>query len=270
MPGASVPSRFSTSSSPAWCGSLDRARGRCARLFPSKCGPDRRARERYARAAHHSADVFFGHRNHQPQAGNLLNHQQRRIGARADQRAGMDQAVRHHAIEGRGDFQIGLQIFQGQRTVAAAAWRACSRGSYQGLRRLPPVSAPGSARCPPSRRAFRRPSAGDRRCSGRPQVELRPAADRLRRPALSIRPSAIWASISGALRFDEQFALFDDAAAVHQHALDIARNLGVQRDAQIGPNLGGQIDGARHGFGDDRHKIDWAACRPSAAANRPA
>ena len=45
-------------------------------------------------------------------------------------------------------------------------------------------------------------------------------------------------------QLDEQLAFLDHAAAVHQHAFDVARHLGVQRDGQEGRDLGGQLDGA--------------------------
>jgi hypothetical protein len=55
----------------------------------------------------------------------------------------------------------------------------------------------------------------------------------------------------GRAEFGQQVALLDDAAAVHQDALDITRHPGVQRDREIRLDFSRQIDGAGHGFGDD-------------------
>ena len=48
---------------------------------------------------HDAADIFFRDRNNQSQTRDLLDGEQRGIGAGTDQRAGMDQPFGDHAIE---------------------------------------------------------------------------------------------------------------------------------------------------------------------------
>ncbi len=62
-------------------------------------------------------------------------------------------------------------------------------------------------------------------------------------------------------QFDQQIALLDNAAAVHQHALHVARNLGMQRDAQERQKLARQFDRSRHRLGHHRRQV--AGLRPA-------
>ena len=65
-------------------------------------------------------------------------------------------------------------------------------------------------------------------------------------------------------QFGQQIALLHDTAAVHQHAIHIARHPGVQRDAQERQKLARQLDGSGHRFGHDRSQI--ARLRPASLA----
>ena len=157
MPGASVPSRFDDVQFDRHGAGLliervrdagDGCRSKCgpgyAGTLKSTCRAARRFRPRLPRA-----------RAPPPQMRNLLDHQQRGVGARAHQRAGMHQAVGDHAVERRGDLQVRLHGLRARsRRIAPRRWPAGA--SAPGPARPPLASAPGPARC---RRRLRASSA---------------------------------------------------------------------------------------------------------------
>ncbi|MGA2267770.1 MAG: hypothetical protein ABSH44_04795 [Bryobacteraceae bacterium] len=55
-------------------------------------------------------NVLLGHRHDQAKMRDLLDNQQGQIGAGTGQRAGVNQAIGHHAIERRGDGEVRLQL----------------------------------------------------------------------------------------------------------------------------------------------------------------
>ena len=59
----------------------------------------------------------------------LLDHQKDRIGAGTDQRARVDQAIGHHAVEGRRDFRVSLHSLQ--RTDRCLRGPACLLAGVQ-------------------------------------------------------------------------------------------------------------------------------------------
>ena len=189
----------------------------------------------------------------------LLDHQKRDVVPRADQRAGMDHAFRHDSVEGRGDFQIALQVLE--RPDRRLCRPACLQAGIQ--ERLGGVHL-----------FFRLDQlvAGDR--AGCFSGLLRAIVRALRRRKLSfgLQPVGLgrlhfrlsFGNLRGHFRsahFDEQITLFDDTAAVHQDAIHVARNLGMKRDAQERQKLARQFDGSRHRLGHDRSQI--AGLRPT-------
>src|SRR5215831_17818156 len=85
------------------------------------------------RAGDDAADGFFGNGGDQAQAGELLENEQGRIRAGADECAGVDEAVGDGAVEGRGDAEVGFEVFLGsQEGLGGAA--GLLAGTDQGLR----------------------------------------------------------------------------------------------------------------------------------------
>ena len=188
-----------------------------------------------------------------------------RIRARADQRAGVHEAVGHHAVEGRGDVQIGFQVLLGLDHGLRRRWLAWRRRAHQRLRGFHLL--------------FRQDQlvAGHRagRFGGLLETVVRALGGgqlRFGLAAVGFRGLHFGFGFGdlrlqfGRAQFGQQVALLHHAAAVHQHALDIAGHLGVQRDAQERQKLAGQIDGARHRLGNHRRQLDWFA-RGSAQAS---
>ena len=166
-----------------------------------------------------------------------------RVRAGADQRAGMHEAIGHHAVERRGDGQIRLQILLGLDRglrgggglLAGAHQRLRGVHLLFGLNQL--VAGDGAGRFRGLLETVVSALGGGQLRFGLQAVGFRGLHFGFGLGDLGVHP--------GALNVDQQVALFHHAAAVHQDALDIAGHFGVQRDGQEGQELAGQIDGSR-------------------------
>ena len=194
---------------------------------PCRC---RSARERPGRETGparpcNAAGIRLGHRHHHAKARNLLDDKQDGIRPGPDQSAGMNQALGDDAIERRSDLQIGLEVLLRLHGALGRGPAGLLPDAHQRLGCLHLLFC------------LIQLVAGDR--AGRFRGLLQPVVAVLCAPASCASAckrsdsaactldsaSAICAFISGSGQFGEQVALFHDAAAVDEDALDIARAL---------------------------------------------
>ncbi len=229
----------------------------CARESPArKCGNA----EFDPGSRYDAAHIFLGNGDYHTQMRNLLNDKQRGIGATGtDECARMHEAVSDHAIKGRGDLQIrhhGLERVH-RRLGSRAGFLA---RVHQSLSRVhlflgedQIVARHGPGRLCGLLHALVRALGGGQLRFGLKAVRLR-----------GLEPGLGLADLRLHFRsrqIHQEFSRPHDASAVDQHAIDIARHLGVQGDGEVRPDLGGQLDGPRNGLGNDRSQI--ARLRPA-------
>ena len=208
----------------------------------------------------HAAHIFLGHGDHHAQARRLLNDQQHDIGARSHQRAGVHQAIGDHARKRRGDLQVLLQVAL-RLDRGSSGLRCLLARPHQSLRRihlflrLHHVVASHHAG---SLGGLLQPFE----CAlGSGKLRLGLQAVGLGRLHLGFGLGDTRGHFRSAER-GQQLALFYLAAAVHQHALHIARNLGVHCDAEEGIDFARKFHGARNRPGDDRCQLDGSGREP--------
>ena len=179
---------------------------------------------------------------------------------RAGERAGVRHALGHDAVERRGDAEVRLHVLLRLRGGRCAALNGLRARLHDGAARPAPAVRPGPARCRRSRRAFRRPSSGGRKCSARRRAALRPACARTRRPAPSTRPRRSAPCNSGALNSASSSPCFDACCRDRPERARRSPRPGVDGDAEVRleSRRGGRRCGRRACETTGTRAGDWA------------
>jgi hypothetical protein len=196
-----------------------------------------------------AGNVLFGDGSDEAEARELLENDEDGVGAGADERAGVDEAVGNDPVEGGGNAEIGFEILER------------SDGGFGGCPRL-------LARADERLRGFDLLAgdfdfvAGDSAGSfcgfleflerGLEDGDLGFGLETVSLRYLDFGFGFGDAGFDfGSGELDEEVALVDRGAAIDGYFLDVAGDLGVESNGEVGLELAGEVDGAGDGLGED-------------------
>jgi hypothetical protein len=196
-----------------------------------------------------AGDVLFGDGSDEAEMRELLQNDEDGVGAGADERAGVDEAVGDHAIEGGGDAEVTLEVLLSSDSGFGGA-PGLLAGADEGLGGFDLLADDFDL------------VTGDGAGGFGGFLESLEGGLEYSYLSFGLEPVGFGdldfgfgfgdAGFDfGGTELDEKVALVDGAAAVDGDLLDVAGDLGVKGDGEEGLEFAREVDGAGDGFGDD-------------------